>query len=77
MTLATKMIIEIENNNANVFHEMHELVLEALNDAGIKVFFMSTENITNSENMGENVAEYWSIDGGVFPFTDKDTDEEI
>ena len=52
------------------------IVLETLVDAGMNVFFMSTENLDDSEENG-NVAEYWNVDITSTGNTEGDTDEEV
>lgn len=75
MTMTVKMIIETTSGVLNS-SDMHELVLETLVDAGVNVFFMSTENLDDSEENG-NVAEYWNVDITSTGNTEGDTDEEV
>ena len=89
MTVTVKMIIEVTEGVLNS-SDMHELVLETLVDAGVNVYFMSTENVDDSEENG-HVAEYWNSQ--LYPkqtpelwddveitstgHTEGDTDEEV
>ena len=75
MTMIVEMTIEVSENKITS-QEIHEMVLETLNDVGVKVFFMSTENITNMENETNDVIEHWNVESDIIPFTGEDTSDE-
>ena len=75
MTMIVEMTIEVSENKITS-QKIHEMVLEALNDVGVQVFFMSTENITNMENETNDVIEHWNVESDIIPFTREDTSDE-
>jgi hypothetical protein len=75
MTVALEIVVELSESEFTS-HDIHETVLEALNDMGMKVFYMSTKNVTNMENEINDVTEFWNVESDIIPFTGEDTSDE-
>jgi len=75
MTVALEIVVELSESEFTSY-DVHETVLEALHDMGMKVFYMSTKNVTNMENEMNDVTEFWSVESDIIPLTGEDTSDE-